>query len=99
MRVIAEDKWDDELWEINQDAKSQHSSPPKFYFFFGQRDHWVADHHRDEFIRKRSARDQGTIRLVVDEDDLPHAFCIGEFFLSFLTWHLWVNYAVSSHFP
>lgn len=76
MRVITEDKWDDELWEISQDAKSQHSAAPKFYFFFGRQDHWVADRYRDEFIRKRSARDQGTARLVVDEGDLPHAFCI-----------------------
>ncbi|KAJ2969862.1 hypothetical protein NUW58_g9871 [Xylaria curta] len=35
----------------------------------------VADHYRDEFIRKRSARAERT-RLIVDEGNLPHAFCI-----------------------
>ncbi|KAI1145186.1 hypothetical protein F4825DRAFT_267716 [Nemania diffusa] len=74
MHVIGEDKWDKELWEIEHDAAEP--SPPKFYFFFGRRDHWVADHYRDEFIRKRSAQAERT-RLVVDESGLPHAFCIG----------------------
>ncbi|KAI0903209.1 hypothetical protein F4823DRAFT_568922 [Ustulina deusta] len=72
MRVIHEDKWDDDLWEIAQSSKS---AVPKFYFFFGRQDHWVADHYRDTFIRKRSAQAERT-RLIVDEGDLPHAFCI-----------------------
>ncbi|KAJ3552172.1 hypothetical protein NPX13_g11176 [Xylaria arbuscula] len=72
MRVIREDKWDDELWDI---AKSSTSATPKFYFFFGRRDHWVADHCRDAFIQKQSTQTE-RIRIVVDEGDLPHAFCI-----------------------
>ncbi|KAI0199464.1 hypothetical protein F4808DRAFT_432554 [Astrocystis sublimbata] len=82
MRVIGEDKWDDELWEIaaassssKSNANNNSSPPPKFYFFFGQQDHWVADHYRDEFIRKRSGQSERT-RFVVDEGKLPHAFCI-----------------------
>ncbi|KAI0117960.1 hypothetical protein GGR51DRAFT_500682 [Nemania sp. FL0031] len=74
MRVIGEDKWGTELWEIAQDTATE-SRAPKFYFFFGRRDHWVADHYRDEFIRKRSAQAERT-RFVVDEGKLPHAFCI-----------------------
>ncbi|KAJ8113551.1 hypothetical protein ONZ43_g5128 [Nemania bipapillata] len=74
MRVIGEDNWDTELWEMTHDVAE--SRTPKFYFFFGRRDHWVADHYRDEFIRKRSAQAERT-RLVVDESGLPHAFCIG----------------------
>ncbi|KAI0438808.1 hypothetical protein F4803DRAFT_564974 [Xylaria telfairii] len=73
MQVIGEDKWDDELWEIA--ASPHNASPPKFYFFFGQQDHWVADHYRDEFIRKRSGQAERT-QLIVDEGKLPHAFCI-----------------------
>ncbi|KAI0505155.1 hypothetical protein F5B22DRAFT_535666 [Xylaria bambusicola] len=72
MRVIREDKWDNELWDIDQSSKS---AIPRFYFFFGRRDHWVADHYRDAFIKKRSEQDKRT-RLIVDEADLPHAFCI-----------------------
>ncbi|KAI1182182.1 hypothetical protein F5B17DRAFT_444452 [Nemania serpens] len=73
MRVIGEDKWDAELWEIEKDTTK--SQTPKFYFFFGQRDHWVAERHRDAFIRRRSAQAERT-RLVIDEGRLPHAFCI-----------------------
>ncbi|KAI0977296.1 hypothetical protein F4678DRAFT_9011 [Xylaria arbuscula] len=73
MRVIREDKWDDELWEITH---SRTSAIPKFYFFFGQKDEWVADRHRDTFIQKRSAQTERT-RFIVDEGDIPHAFCIG----------------------
>lgn len=116
MRVIREDKWGRELWDIEHatppapvfaDAKAKDasiqtvSSPPllpKFFFFFGQNDHWVADHYRDLFIASRndgkqpvtettSNRDddtasdteaavQSSTRIIVDEDKLPHAFCI-----------------------
>ncbi|RYP21353.1 hypothetical protein DL765_002254 [Monosporascus sp. GIB2] len=48
---------------------------PKFYFFFGKHDHWVANHYRDIFIEKRRKQVERT-RLMVDEGDLPHAFCI-----------------------
>ncbi|KAI3325261.1 hypothetical protein HD806DRAFT_521550 [Xylariaceae sp. AK1471] len=75
IRVIGNDKWDDELWEIAKDAKSHKTIIPKFYFFFGKRDHWVADHYRDEFIKKRSKQVERT-RLIVDDGKIPHAFCI-----------------------
>ncbi|KAI1161626.1 hypothetical protein F5B18DRAFT_432141 [Nemania serpens] len=75
LRKIGEDKWDAELWEIEKDTAKKSSGTPKFYFFFGQRDHWVADRHRDAFIRRRSAQAERT-RLVVDEGRLPHAFCL-----------------------
>ncbi|KAI0403359.1 hypothetical protein F4802DRAFT_571912 [Xylaria palmicola] len=72
MRVIGEDKWDDELWDIAKSGTASSAGPPRFFFFFGRQDDWVADHYRDEFIRKRSER----TRIVVDESSLPHAFCI-----------------------
>ena len=71
MRVIGEDKWDHELWDIEhatppapgvaeaqaRDGLMQTVSatppPPKFFFLFGQNDHWVADHCRDLFIASR----------------------------------------------
>ncbi|KAI2607809.1 hypothetical protein GGR54DRAFT_643897 [Hypoxylon sp. NC1633] len=75
MRVIGEDLWDDELWEIARDAEAHRKPVPKFFFFFGRRDNWVADHHRDEFIGKRRGQVERT-ELIVDEGDIPHAFCI-----------------------
>ncbi|KAI1076675.1 hypothetical protein F5B20DRAFT_315752 [Whalleya microplaca] len=75
MEVIGEDKWDDELWEIAHDAEDHHKPIPKFFFFFGKNDHWVANHYRDEFIQERTKQVERT-RLVVDEGNLPHTFCI-----------------------
>ncbi|KAK8029555.1 hypothetical protein PG993_010846 [Apiospora rasikravindrae] len=85
MRVIGEDRWDEELWEIGrEDAKAAADDgddggakrlPPKFFFFFGKDDHWVANHFRDAFIERRQKQAERT-RLMVDEGNLPHAFCI-----------------------
>ncbi|KAI1262227.1 hypothetical protein F5Y18DRAFT_164234 [Xylariaceae sp. FL1019] len=73
MQVIGPDKWDEELWAIEREAKTQtKTQTPKFYFFFGRKDHWVADHVRDAFIAKR----EKSARIMLDEGDLPHAFCI-----------------------
>ncbi|KAI0123984.1 hypothetical protein BJ170DRAFT_68671 [Xylariales sp. AK1849] len=75
MQVIGEDKWDDELWEIADEAQAHDQPLPKFFFFFGKDDDWVANHLRDAFIEKRSKRVERT-RIVVDEGSIPHAFCI-----------------------
>jgi pimeloyl-ACP methyl ester carboxylesterase len=77
MQVIGEDRWDDELWGIAREADAHHKLPPKFYFYFGRDDHWVANHYRDAFIAKRQGQVERT-RLVVDEGSIPHAFCIRE---------------------
>ncbi|KAI6081995.1 hypothetical protein F4821DRAFT_248138 [Hypoxylon rubiginosum] len=75
MKVIGEDQWDDELWEIAHDAEAQHKPIPKFVFFFGKDDEWVAKRHRDEFIQKRQKQVERT-KVVIDDGDIPHAFCI-----------------------
>ncbi|KAI2470807.1 hypothetical protein F4781DRAFT_158652 [Annulohypoxylon bovei var. microspora] len=77
MEVIGEDRWDEELWEIAHDAEAHHKVVPKFFFFFGRHDHWVASHYRDEFIRTREKQVDRT-RLIVDEGNIPHAFCIND---------------------
>ncbi|KAI0879905.1 uncharacterized protein GGS22DRAFT_103206 [Annulohypoxylon maeteangense] len=77
MKVIGEDCWDDELWEIAHDAKAHDKVVPKFFFFFGKHDHWVASHYRDAFIRTREKQIDRT-RLIVDEGNIPHAFCIND---------------------
>ncbi|PTB72269.1 hypothetical protein M440DRAFT_1405660 [Trichoderma longibrachiatum ATCC 18648] len=52
---------------------------PKFFIFYGKDDHWVANHLRDAFIeRRRECVREGHTRIVVDEGDLPHAFCVKE---------------------
>ncbi|CAJ2510529.1 Uu.00g133380.m01.CDS01 [Anthostomella pinea] len=75
MKVIGEDKWDDELWGIVHEAQAHEMPVPKFCFFFGKNDHWVASHYRDEFIQKRQRQPERT-QFVVDEGNIPHAFCI-----------------------
>ncbi|KAI1493286.1 hypothetical protein F5X96DRAFT_237277 [Biscogniauxia mediterranea] len=89
MTVIGEARWDDELWGVAVDRQKQKqnqeqqtppdsevtTTTPRFYFFFGRDDHWVATHHRDDFIRRRQRQVERT-RVVVDESDIPHAFCI-----------------------
>ncbi|KAL6856306.1 amidase signature domain-containing protein [Trichoderma novae-zelandiae] len=52
---------------------------PKFFIFYGKHDHWVANHLRDAFIERRRADvEEGHTRILVDEGDLPHAFCLAE---------------------
>ncbi|KAK3936628.1 lipid droplet-associated hydrolase [Diplogelasinospora grovesii] len=89
--TITEERWSEELWEVAEDLKEEEEeaeaqgdrntarSVPKFFFYFGEDDHWVANECRDEFIEKRTAhnnRGSGRTRIVMDEDGIPHAFCI-----------------------
>ncbi|KAI2643734.1 hypothetical protein GGS21DRAFT_497928 [Xylaria nigripes] len=96
MRVIGEDKWDDELWAIIQNTEAQSASSstaaliPKFYFFFGEQDHWVADRHRDEFIRKRSKQAERT-HFIIDDTKIPHAFCIEHSETVAIKVHAWIS--------
>jgi len=87
MKVISEEKWDEELWEIPEDAEEHRHRVPKFIFLFGKRDEWVASHIRDEFIESRKEHSnrevpphkRGRTEIEVDEDGaLPHAFCTAE---------------------
>lgn len=89
MRVIAEEKWDEALWDVvpppagsssSSSSSASSSSPrrasPKFFFWFGQNDHWVADDSRDRFIRAREKQVRnGDARIEIDRTGLPHAFC------------------------
>lgn len=82
MKVITEEKWDKELWEIEEDdlgSGSGKRTTPRFFFYFGKKDHWVADHFRDHFIRAREKHiENGWARVEIDERGLPHAFCTTE---------------------
>lgn len=91
MAVISEESWAEELWEIGDEAVAHAHEIPKFFIFFGKQDHWVANEYRDKFIESReehASRDdvpkhkRGRTRIVVDEGDLPHDFCISKFHFS-----------------
>ena len=63
-----------------QQGEKATTKKPRFFLYFGQNDHWVADKYRDEFIERRK-RDghvgkEGGTKIVIDEDKIPHAFCI-----------------------
>ncbi|KAL2754128.1 hypothetical protein ACRALDRAFT_1070005 [Sodiomyces alcalophilus JCM 7366] len=91
MRVIAEEKWDEALWDVvpppvgspslffpssSSSSDSPRRASPKFFFLFGHNDHWVADDSRDRFIRAREKHVQnGAARVEIDRTGLPHAFC------------------------
>lgn len=84
MRTIREDVWEEELWEAaGSSATSESDAVPhqngnvrgkKFYVFYGREDHWVANKWRDEIVEKR----KDVARIIVDEGDVPHAFCTRE---------------------
>ena len=93
MREIAEDVWEEELWKAGggededdgDDAvAAREDGPRRFYAFYAREDHWVANRWRDEFVERR----KGAVRVVVDEGDVPHAFCTreGKFVSSFPLW-------------
>ncbi|KAJ0114880.1 hypothetical protein J7T55_004622 [Diaporthe amygdali] len=85
MVVISQETWAEELWEIGEEAVAHSSDVPKFFFFFGKNDHWVANKYRDQFIDKReehASREaapkhkRARTRIEIDEGDLPHDFCV-----------------------
>lgn len=90
MAVIREESWAEELWEIADEAAAGRHEVPKFFILFGKEDHWVAEECRDRFIRDREEHagregaKRGRTRIVVEEEGLPHDFCISKRGPSFL---------------
>lgn len=93
MAVIADEGWAEELWEVAEEAEDAAEGDgareplPKFFILFGKKDHWVANEYRDRFIREREAHaaregvpghKRGRTRIVVEEEGVPHDFCISE---------------------
>ncbi|EAQ86164.1 hypothetical protein CHGG_07417 [Chaetomium globosum CBS 148.51] len=81
MRAIGEERWGEGVWEVGGGEVVKTDSEggegwEKFYFWFAERDHWVADRCRDEFIEKRRRHEKGRTRVVVDGSGIPHAFCL-----------------------
>ena len=86
MRVIGPEAWGRELWEAvdavegDEDREvgglEKEAGRVRFWLYFGEGDHWVADEWRDEFITRREREGGGGTRVVLDEGGVPHAFCI-----------------------
>ncbi|KAL2261933.1 hypothetical protein VTK26DRAFT_2968 [Humicola hyalothermophila] len=81
MATIGEERWGEELWEIREVEGSAGGGDrgvkgAKFVFYFAERDHWVADECRDEFIERRRRHENGRTEILIDEENIPHAFCI-----------------------
>ncbi|KAH7360672.1 hypothetical protein BKA65DRAFT_449243 [Rhexocercosporidium sp. MPI-PUGE-AT-0058] len=80
MDFITEDKWDEDIWGIEHEDLDSKSKAPKLIFYFGQNDHWVADHTRDALIaargREAGARQSSKPIMMIDESGIPHGFCI-----------------------
>jgi hypothetical protein len=97
VREITTDQWDTEVWG------AVHPSPtkvprPRLFFYFGEEDHWIAEHTRDDLMRIRG-RGQGDDDwkpwMEIDQLETPHAFCMGKHNGSEtnqLTWLTWADH-------
>ncbi|KAJ4263001.1 hypothetical protein NW762_006614 [Fusarium torreyae] len=70
LETICEEKWSEELWATS----GKENGAPRFFVFYAKKDHWVDDGEREEIIKRR----EGRARIVVDEGNIPHAFCTRE---------------------
>lgn len=86
MAIITEDKWDEEIWGVEgehekragvakKNGEEKLGEAPRLVFYFGEDDHWVADHTRDALIKARG-NGSDRVKMVLDEDRVPHGFCI-----------------------
>ena len=78
MRDITEDRWTDEIWGSAALSAEQHT---KLVFYFGEADHWVAEHVLDNLISTRGykAGDEAwKAKMLVDDNGIPHSFCISQ---------------------
>ena len=87
MQEITEDRWDKDIWGT---AEPSHGyTRPKLILYFGQYDHWVADHTRNDLIQTRAyqegSSDKWKPRMLVDGEGIPHSFCISKW----LSWSNW----------
>ncbi|KAI6712195.1 hypothetical protein JHW43_005239 [Diplocarpon mali] len=80
MDFITEDRWDDAVWGVEHENLDTKSENPRLILYFGQNDHWVADHTRDALIAARG-REEGATEsskpvMLIDDRGIPHGFCI-----------------------
>jgi hypothetical protein len=80
MHEIKVDKWDAEVWGA---ASPSPTNVPrtKLFFYFGQDDHWVANHTRDHLMRHRGrseSSDDWRPWMEIDKMEIPHGFSISK---------------------
>lgn len=80
METITEDRWDEDIWGIEHEDLDQKRQIPKLIFYFGENDHWVANHTRDALIATRGRAEDDTSSskpiMMIDENGVDHGFCI-----------------------
>ncbi|KAL1837400.1 hypothetical protein VTJ49DRAFT_3924 [Mycothermus thermophilus] len=74
--VVGEEEKEEENGNVGAAGADDADKKAKFFLFFAEKDHWVADEARAEFVERRRNHEKGRTRVVVDEAGLPHAFCI-----------------------
>lgn len=84
MDNITEDRWDEDIWGIEHEEPDQKRQVPKLIFYFGENDHWVANHTRDALIAARGRAEDDTSSskpiMMIDENGVDHGFCIRKLF-------------------
>ena len=83
LTTITHDAWDHEVWGT---ATPSPTGVPRtqLFFLFAKKDHWVADETRDELIKARGRgvgeeEDRWKPIMEVDETEIPHGFCVGQY--------------------
>lgn len=80
MDTITEDRWDEDIWGIEHKDPDQKRRIPTLIFYFGENDHWVANHTRDALIAARGRGEDDTSSskpiMMIDENGVDHGFCI-----------------------
>ncbi|KAK0383917.1 hypothetical protein NLU13_8008 [Sarocladium strictum] len=88
--IAGEERWGEEIWEAAQQEEDgdgdgdgeQQRRRRRFFMFYAKKDHWIADHVRDEFVermRRRGEEGEGMKGRVpkteIDEGGIRHDFC------------------------
>jgi hypothetical protein len=88
---MTHDKWSKDVWNGPLPSDNLHADQtsvvridrPKLYFYWGAKDHWVANSTRDSVIAAHARigeanEDDGRPHMEIDTQGTPHDFCISE---------------------
>ncbi|CAG8983114.1 hypothetical protein HYALB_00004557 [Hymenoscyphus albidus] len=100
MRSITEDRWDEDIWGVEHKDSDSEVQAPKLIFYFGENDHWVADHSRDVLIAARGTSDSENAsskpNMLIDDCEVPHGFCIRHSEVMAEKVRVWVDNIISN---